>query len=96
MSGPTMQRLPQPEGPVPPGHHWEVVQDGNVLDWRVGGEGKRCRFTVGPNHQTCKRPAVVRMKRGSRWWGYCDLPGHMYAYWIEDGKIAHWTLRRDH
>jgi hypothetical protein len=94
-----MNRLPQPEHTTP-GHHWEVLPaPTGYLRWRIGGEGKRCRYGSSPGHKACGRPAVAQLDRGhgshNRWYAYCDLPGHMYAYWIEDGRVVSWVLRPD-
>jgi hypothetical protein len=41
----------------------------------------RCRYTVGPRHTSCKRPAVLALNRGrlgrTALWGYCAE--HLYG-----------------
>lgn len=80
------------EREVPDGY--ELVVAPNRM-WRLG-EGRRCRFTVGPGYRNCQQPAVAEINRSStasrqRWWGYCG--DHLYGNWIEDGKVMHWILR---
>lgn len=73
----------------PAGYQLLVVDDARRdTGWRVGGGGKLCRFTTGPGHRTCRRPAVATLDRG--WarrnrWGYCEL--HLYGRHLENGKL---------
>lgn len=82
-----------PEDNVPPqGYIWEWMQED--ARWRLGGDGKWCRFTIGPGHATCKRPAVATLDRAwsgrrSNRWGYCE--DHLFSRHIHDGAI--WSGR---
>jgi hypothetical protein len=84
-------------GDAPPnGWHWEWAKahDG----WRPDGEGKRCRFTVGPNRQSCKRPAVATLDRGHgpmapNRWAYCEQ--HLYGRHLHDGALWECHLKPD-
>ncbi len=41
--------------------------------WIVDDQNRKCRWTVGPGHVICKRPAVVALYRGKTGaWGYCE------------------------
>jgi hypothetical protein len=86
------QRTPPPNecpgwghgDPPPEGYTWEWAQahDG----WRAGGDGKMCRFTVGPGHTTCRRPAEATLLRGGAGrYGYCA--DHLYGRTLHDGAV---------
>lgn len=83
------------ENPDPEHCHFEAVEAGP--EWREGGSGRRCRFTL-EGRRTCRAPAVARLDRGKRvhgqrqpmWWHYCG--DHLYGRWIEDGKVMQWRL----
>lgn len=97
----TPQARPEPwENPDPSRFHFEVAPS---PDWRLvdqqEGSKRRCRWTVGPGHLTCKKPSVAALNRrhrtisqrfGAAWWHYCG--DHLYANWIEDGQVLHWRL----
>jgi hypothetical protein len=67
---------------IPEGYHREWCVD---KDWKVGGEGRRCRM------KDCWNLAVAALKRthrnaqGFRWWHYCE--SHLYGRKIEDGFV---------
>lgn len=77
------------DGSAPPeGYTWQwtVAHDG----WRAGGDDKRCRFTVGPRNESCKRPAVATLDRGRgplapNRWAYCEH--HLYGRHLHDGAV---------
>lgn len=79
----------RPEDNVAPdGYMWVWRQEDDR--WRLGGDGKLCRYTVGPAHATCKRPAVATLNRAwsdrrSNRWGYCER--HLFSRHIHDGAI---------
>ncbi len=49
--------------------------------------GKTCRFTVGPGHKQCGRPAKAALARSNGWWGYCEMQEHLYGRRINDGVV---------
>ena len=71
-------------------------------DWRTE-TGRECRAQV--KRVKCGAPAVAALNRRMHlrartmvpartvdaWWPYCA--DHMYAYWVEDGKVWSWALR---
>lgn len=90
-------------GPTPEGYElrWAPETDD---DWHTieawGVEPRPCRYTVGPNHATCKKPSVAMLRRrhktihnhfGTAWWHYCE--DHLYGRCIVDGVIYHRVLR---
>ena len=77
---------PAPPSTTPdPGRVW-VRSDSLPSNWQVGAEGRECRFTVGPGHRECRRPAVARVKRGTlQWWAYCA--DHLYGQVLHDGVL---------
>lgn len=94
-----MSERPDPTMAAPEGFHWEpsIAHDG----WRVlpPGKEKRCRYSVGPRHTSCKQPAVAELNRGHggkpRWWAYCGDSQHLFGRWIEDGQVMQWKLVED-
>lgn len=86
-------------GGLPDGYRagwFDALADGYELDWALADDDKtRCRFTVGPGHRTCGRPAVVTLRRGkSARWGYCDLTEHLYRRRYDPGPPPRlWTAR---
>ena len=71
-----------PNWPRPKGHRLVVVDalTRPGTSWRLAAPGRRCRFTVGPRHATCKATAVVELQRGAGgWWGYCGNPEHLFG-----------------
>lgn len=65
--------------PRPRGYRLVVVDEfiRRGMDWRPAAPGRRCRWTIGPGHATCKAPAVAELLRGRAWWGYCER--HLYG-----------------
>ena len=84
MSGRTAPtRIPQE------GYHLEAAPSEYWVTPAVGAG--RCRFTIGPNNETCRQPAVATRWRGyrdKRAWDYCA--DHLYGRWIENGEVLHW------
>jgi hypothetical protein len=58
------------------------------IGWRRLSQPRNCRWTTGPGHLNCGRPAVVELARGSKarpqYWGYCAQ--HLYG--------RHWEAPR--
>jgi hypothetical protein len=81
---------------APDGYHYEWKPDPY---WSMNPDliaGKRCRFTIGPNHKECGHPAVAALKRGSRFWCYCDNPDHLYGRRLNtNGVVEVRVLERD-
>jgi hypothetical protein len=87
---------------APEGYRLHAVHELDEDHWRVcpPHSERRCSYVVGPQHMTCRRPAVALLNRWhwrregpQRWYGFCDEPGHMYAWWMgSDGRIWHWVL----
>lgn len=72
------------EWQAPEGYHFEWFRCGP--EWRIGGEGKRCRINQ------CRNSAVAALARrsswakaGFTWWHYCA--DHLYGRKIENGVI---------
>jgi hypothetical protein len=73
---------------TPAGYVWQWMQADPR--WQVGGDGRACRFTVGPGRATCKRPAVATLNRSSdanrpRRWAYCEQ--HLFGRHLHDGAV---------
>lgn len=70
---------------------WPWVEDRQ--GWRAfdaPNAERRCRYTVGPGHATCKRPSVALLRRVGwsgfvREWAYCE--SHLYGRRWESGRI---------
>jgi hypothetical protein len=100
-------RAPVPPFPLGPGFEWRPIVDPDPAV-RLPTSAKRCRWTVGPGHRQCGRPAVFEMRRGDAgWWGYCvdQVEGrsrygrrtpqrHGYGRWVENDQIMIWAQRR--
>jgi len=83
---------PEPGREAPTGFHFEAVEQGD--EWATELQSEYlCRYTVGPGHKTCRRRAVVKLRRRGRWWRYCEL--HLYGRWIEGTKVMGWRLVKD-
>jgi hypothetical protein len=76
---------------APEGYHYEWVPEG--VDWKVGGDGCKCRRLRCPNRAVA---ALLRNQRNpSRlpgapmyirvWWHYCA--DHLYGRKIENGVV---------
>jgi hypothetical protein len=89
---------------VPEGCELVAVED---HAWRLVA-GKRCRYTTGPGHQSCKKPSVAELNRtrmqptvhpdGAEGWKTVDYwwpycESHCFGRWVEDGKVMRWVLR---
>lgn len=74
--------------PVPDGHRIGLFPEDD-RDWQVPAPPyARCRYTVGPGHHTCGRPAVASLARGPNRWGYCDHQEHLYGRVYDPGPPA--------
>jgi hypothetical protein len=73
-----------------------VVVDEFARDsgWRPPERGRSyaCRWTTGPGHRTCRRPAVATLLRGyahrsgrPQRWGYCE--DHCYGRRWQAGRL---------
>lgn len=85
---PTREELDDRREP-PAGYVWRVVpaHDG----WRVGGEGRQCRYVGHTPRKRCPKPAVASLlrpfgRKAPRPWHYCE--DHLYGRWIEDGQVV--------
>lgn len=75
------ERIWVPTREVPHGRRWELV---------APETSRPCRFTVGPNRASCKRPSVARLNRSSfkdrvNWWHYCEE--HLFGKRIRGGQL---------
>lgn len=76
------------EVPVGPLYHW--VPDKRFELLSDDEASKPCRYTVGPDRRSCKRPSVARLNRSSsrdrtNWWHYCER--HLFGRRIRDGVV---------
>jgi hypothetical protein len=70
---------------IPEGYRLEWVLAPN---WKIGGEGRKCRMLRCPNAAV----AAMQRKRQTKfaglvlnWWHYCE--DHLYGRKIEDGVV---------
>jgi len=67
---------------APKGYCWVWLAD---PQWTVGGDGHRCRASVGRCHNAAVAGFFRKHGPGFRRWYYCE--SHLYGRIIEDGVV---------
>ena len=76
---------------APVGFHWEWFPAG--AQWRLGGDGYKCRMKRCPNEAVAALARNHRSRRGFTWWRYCE--SHLYGRKIQNGAIVERRLVKD-